>query len=46
LTGEFFRALSKTLQLTFADGEKSFKRLIAKPIRRADACLAGGRIIG
>ncbi|MFL9998527.1 hypothetical protein PQR34_23425 [Paraburkholderia sediminicola] len=36
----------KTLQLTFVDAEKGFKRLIAKPIRRADACLAGGRITG
>jgi hypothetical protein len=36
----------KTLQLTFAGGKKGYKRLIQKPIRRADACLAGGRITG
>jgi hypothetical protein len=36
----------KTLQSTFANGEKGFNRLIAKPIRLADACQAGGRITG
>ncbi|MFM0222903.1 hypothetical protein [Paraburkholderia dipogonis] len=40
----------KTLQSTFAGGSKNgkagFKRLIAKPIRRADARRAGGRITG
>jgi hypothetical protein len=36
----------ENLQSTFATGAEGFKRLIAKPIRRVDASLAGGRITG
>jgi hypothetical protein len=46
MSEESFSFARKTLQLTFVGAKKGFKRLIAKPIRRADACLASGRITG